>query len=156
MNTKFSYLYQDGPGHRYFADRIFAGPPDPELVDRLRRALEPTDVPGTYCFVAEQVGLPSVFPWVDESPGTEPVRFRPSEDSLWHHVNLGEGAGAKAGLLVTDEPPTDGRSLAQLVEAVERAKEEGWQPDESRGASAAGSSGGMGSVDEVRDPDASA
>lgn len=153
MNTKFSYLYEDGSGHRYFAERIFAGTPAPELVERLRRAMEPADGEGTYRFVAGQVGLPPVFPWVADVPGTEPARFRPAEDSLWHQVNLGEGESVDAGLLVSDDDPTDGRSFEQFVRSVERAAEEGWKPEEDPGA-AGGGAAPMGSVEEVRDTEA--
>ena len=153
MNTKFSYLYQDGSGHRYFAERIFAGPPTPELVERLRQAMERADDEGTYRFIAAQVGLPSVFPWVADIPGTEPVQFRPSEDPLWHEVNLGEGETVQAGLLLSDDEPTDGRSLEQFVRSVEQAKKEGWKPDDEHGAATDGNPGPMSSVEEVLDPD---
>ena len=155
MNTKFSYLYQDGSGHRYFAERIFAGTPAAELVDRLREAMEHAEEAGTFRFIAEQVGLPSVFPWVSDLPGTEPVQFRPSEDSLWHEVNLGEGETVGPGLLLSDDEPTDGRSLEQFVRSVERAKAEGWNADENREIAADGNAGPMSSVEEIREPDVS-
>lgn len=62
MNTKLTYLYTDGGGHRYFAERTFAGTPEDDLLDRLRDALESGGDEGTYRFIAEQVGLPSVSP----------------------------------------------------------------------------------------------
>lgn len=151
MNTRFSYLYEDGSGHRYFAERVFAGTPEPELLDRLRRAMEPGDGPGTYRFIAEQVGLPSMFPWVTDTPGTEPARFRPAQDPPWHEVNLGEGDHVDAGILVSDDEPTDGRSFEQFVRAVEQARAEGWHTDEVLGAEVDGKLGRMESVRETRD-----
>lgn len=151
MNTKFSYLYQDSRGRRFFAERIFAGTPRAELIDRLRRAMEPGEDPGTYRFIAEQVGLPSVFPWVLDQAGTQPAEFRPAEDSAWHQVNLGEGEEVPAGLLVSDDEPTDGRSLEQFVRSVERAREEGWRTDEISAAKIDGNLGPMSTVDETRE-----
>ncbi len=151
MNTKFSYLYQDGSGHRYFAERIFAGSPQAELIDRLRRAMEPGEDPGMYRFIAEQVGLPSVFPWVVDVPGTEPVQFRPSQDPPWHEVNLGEGEDVGPGLLVSDEEPTDGRSLEQFVRSVEQARQEGWNTEQILGIEMDASLGPMDEVRETRD-----
>ncbi len=151
MNTKFSYLYQDGSGHRYFAERIFAGTPTSELIERLRRSMQPGEGPGTYRFIAEQVGLPSVFPWVAEVPGTEPIQFRPSEDPPWHEVNLGQEENVGPGLLVSDEEPTDGRSLEQFVRSVERARKEGWNTEDILGTEIDANLGPMESIRETRD-----
>lgn len=151
MNTKFSYLYQDGNGHRYFAERVFAGTPTPELVGRLRQAMEPGEDPGMYRFIADQVGLPSVFPWVTDTPGTEPVQFRPSQDPVWHEVNLGHGKDVGPGVLVSDDEPTDGRALELFVRSVERARDEGWKPEEMLGVELEGKLGPMDDVRETRD-----
>ena len=150
MNTRFSYVYQDGTGHRYFGERVFAGGPESELITRLRCAMEQTENPGTYRFIAEQAGLPSLFPWVVDTPGTETVSFRPSTDSVWHEVNLGEGENVEAGIMVSDDDPTDGRSFEQFVRSVEQASADGWKPEEALRSVA--NTQPMESVDETRQP----
>lgn len=151
MNTKLSYLYTDGGGHRYFAERTFAGTPEEELLQRLKRAMQPAEDEGTYLFIAEQVGLPSVFPWTTDTPGTAQARFRPEHDPPWHEVNLGGRDHVDSGILVTDERPSDGRSLEQFVRAVEQASSEGWNTDLGDGDGDGGAVEGMDSVEEVRE-----
>ena len=114
-NTKFRYMYRDGANYKTCHEIVFAGQATPEQELRLRATLEDD------CnFIAAQVGLPELFPWMDSALGLE----ADEDDHDWHEF---------VGLLWTDEEPTEiyraqhGRlvgapsTIEELVVTFERA-----------------------------------
>jgi hypothetical protein len=125
-NTAFGYMYRDADNYKNSGRPVvFAGPPTPALEDRLRAALED----GEY-FIASQIGVPEVFlydpalQYDPDDPTTYPADLGAgpyainASDHCWHEFTE---------LRRTADPPTDPRTFAAFVAAVEAAAAEGWR-----------------------------
>ena len=112
MNTKFRYLYRDAGNNKSYESTVFKGAFAPSDVERLKRALE-----SSMYFVAEQVGVPAAYLFMH---GYE---FDQEIDHWYHEFD---------DLELTQEQATDGRTIEEFLEQVEREATKGWDaPDSS-------------------------
>jgi hypothetical protein len=97
-NTAFVYLYRDAHNYKRWGRVVFRGECEPAYEGRLRAACHHSE-----CFVAERVGVPTVFLFEEEG------ERRTAADHGWHEF---------WGVEATDEEPTDGagRSIREFVE----------------------------------------
>ena len=110
MNTNVIYFYRDGLNYKSRPiSVVFAGSPEPDLVARLKAALD------NDTFVAEQVDLPTCYLF------HESYDFDRTSDHGRHELSLVEST--------TAQPTDDGfRTFQQLVEEFEAAQKAGWAP----------------------------
>lgn len=109
-NIKFTYLYRDAANYKIWNDIVFANPfrvSVEEIESRLRRNFE-----GEELFVADQIRLPELFPYLSGSVN--------DNDHCYHEFESVE---------ITTERPNDvhGRSIRRFVEEVENKARSGWQ-----------------------------
>ena len=110
-NTKFSYLYRDAGNNKSHASVVFAGAFRPGDIERLRQVLDSA----TY-FIAEQVGVPVAYLF---EYGYE---FDDEVDHCYHEFD---------DLELTEEQPTDARTIEEFVTRVEREAASGWNVPDS-------------------------
>lgn len=117
MSTKVDYMYRDGGNFKFPGEVVVANPdglPAKQALKRLRAALQEGEF-----FIAEQLGLPRVFPWAQYDPCEE-------TDHPWHTLN-----DLQAGCFPITLP---GVTLKMLVERAEKAAKDGWLEYEAGGA----------------------
>ena len=123
MNTGIHYEYRDGSNYRFHGWFVAAGEMTDQLWARVRAACADGEV-----FIAHQVGIPEVFGYL---PGThvysaEHVEtgftYDEDNDHCWHRFHDDPGAWA-----LTNDAPTDERTVEGLVAAFEAAVRTGWQ-----------------------------
>jgi len=107
MNTTFSYLYRDAGNNKSRAAVIFKGAFKPEDAERLRRAFDSS----TY-FIAEQVGVPVAYLF------RRGYEFNEEIDHCYHEFD---------DIELTEEQPTDGRTIDRFVTDVQRQAARGWE-----------------------------
>ena len=109
MNTNLQYLYRDAANYKRHGAFTFVGAPTESLLERLRAALFDREF-----FVAEQVGLPSLAPWM---LGEEP--YDSSVDHALHEIVWPPSP--------TDQEPSEPTTTFEtFVQGVEQASREGW------------------------------
>jgi hypothetical protein len=132
QNISFTYLYRDGSNYKRFGKAVFANPDElstSSLDNRLKGLFDEGEN-----FIANQIGIPEVFLWGGENgpePETVPAlvadgKFNPGKDKYrvndddqwWHEYD---------GVENTDDDPTDSRTIAEFLNAVETAVREGWK-----------------------------
>jgi hypothetical protein len=122
MNTKLWYEYRDGANWRFPGAVVVEGEMTPDLWARLRAACEE----GEY-FFARQVGLAERFAYVagphiaDPSLQETGYPYDVDLDHCWHRIADDPGAWE-----LTDDQPTDGRTVEEVVLAFEQARHAGW------------------------------
>jgi hypothetical protein len=100
-NTKFSYMYRDGSNYKFDGQVIFSGPFTAEQQDRLTARLG-----GDLFFIAHEVGIPEVAPYATGEYDAN------CDDHCFHTGDP---------FVLTDEGPTDPRTVEAFVAAVEAA-----------------------------------
>jgi hypothetical protein len=125
MNTQITYEYRDGANYRFHNTVIFAGEMTPELWARIRATLD-EEVEGG--FIADQVGLPQVFGYLggkhidSEEHKDSGYEYDEENDHCWHRF-----ADDSEAWELTEQPPTDGRTVQELVGVFEGAALKGWK-----------------------------
>jgi hypothetical protein len=108
-NTVFHYLYRDAANYKSPGSVVFRGGFDAEMEKRIRGACHSGEH-----FVAEQVGLPLLFGFLDSNSSVDP-RY----DHGWHEFTSAD---------VTARLPNDreGRSFEEFICTVEEQAQQGW------------------------------
>jgi len=108
--TIINYQYRDGGNYQYGLDIAFRGEMTPEIEARLRSAFDAREY-----FIAEQIGLPTAFPYPEECD------YNPDIDHGWHEY-LGYA-------IVCDTPATmdTPMTIEEFVAVVEAARSAGWR-----------------------------
>lgn len=114
MNTQFDYMYRDGGNCKKHGSMVLSGQITPKLEKRFTDTLDHEFMIGQ--FIAAQVGVPEVFLWKGDWPAN-------TEDHEWHEAG---------DFTVTNDEPTDARSIEEFVNAFEAAAATGWDPSLSR------------------------
>jgi len=110
--TTINYQYRDSGNYKCCRDIAFKGEMTPEMEARLRSAFDA----GEY-FIAEQIGLPTAFPYPEECD------YDPDLDHSWHEY-LGYDVVCDTPASTTDTTPM---TIEEFVVAVETANAEGWK-----------------------------
>ena len=125
MNTIMHYLYRDAANNKNHGSVVVSGEFGPSDLAAITETLSDGEH-----FVAEQVGVDSVFLFNEEAdydpddPSTYPSDMGAGNyavcdaDHGWHEFG---------SLELTDRKPTDERSIQELVEAFRAAASAGWE-----------------------------
>lgn len=113
-NTEFSYLYRDGNNYKKSGSVVFAGTVPPEVIGEMVKSFEEEQF-----FVPGQIGIPPVFLY---SPFGE--YGRGESDHNFHEF---DGVTTVDGTVPATDPK--GRTMAEFVEQVLAASENGWRSD---------------------------
>lgn len=100
-NTKFPYMYRDASNYKFSGQVIFRGPFTKEQQDRLTSALG-----GDLFFIAHEVDIPEVAPYATGE-------YDANMDDHCFHTGY--------PFQLTDDEPTDSRTVEEFVAAVEAA-----------------------------------
>lgn len=103
--TAFSYMYRDASNYKQYATVVFAGRPDPRLVERAQANLEDGDK-----FLAEQIGLDNL---------RERWGSHYDDDHAWHEI--GDDT-LSAALEESRRRPTDPRTIDEFLAALADAR----------------------------------
>lgn len=135
-NIELVYMYRDGGNYKNYGSVVFSNDSLLSLAGLEIEICNHLDM-GEF-FIADQVGIPEVFSWDPEAdydpddPETYPDTFGPGGyviqdiDHCWHEF---------IGLSVTDNKPTDERSISEFIADLEREARKGWNlflPDDRR------------------------
>lgn len=112
MSTLLTYMYRDAHNYKRHGEVVVSNP-DGLCVSQARKRIQASLDEGQY-FIAEQLGLPVVFPWKDAKA---PADFNIEYDHPWHEFVALEACKLPATVDVT---------LRQVVARAERAKRRGW------------------------------
>lgn len=128
MNTRIHYEYRDAGNNRFGGEIVVPGTMTNALWLRLKKAQDPA----AEGFIAHQVGIPEVFGYlpgdhVADQTLADGYPYDEETDHCWHRLSDGDDAWA----LVTD-PPTDDRTVDQVVRAFEEARKTGWKSFDPR------------------------
>lgn len=109
-NVEFEYLYRDASNYKFWNSIIFANPSATRFEKAEARIIQALD--GREFFIADQVSVPEVFPFING---------RLTEDDHCFHTF--------ASLSSTTEAPNDtlGRSITEFVEEIEEAARHSWR-----------------------------
>lgn len=134
MNTAVNFVYRDAENNKYYGGHVFAGEVTLEQAERIQKTL----YDGVF-FIAEQVGIEPVYPWLcGESSGyyhdiDHPYMTlhifpfgeeRPKTEEEFR--SLVESGSSDLRFTAIAEP-TDGRTIEEFVQSMERAHAEGWK-----------------------------
>lgn len=114
MSSVFAYLYRDAGNFKAWNYLLLHGTATPENEATLRGLLIDDE-----WFVAEQVGLPTLFHELYAYSGGMPT----AEDHPWHEFSALRPLSSTDHI---DGPPHC--SVAELIEAFRRAHAAGWKP----------------------------
>jgi hypothetical protein len=115
LNTEISYQYRDAGNYKRGGQVVLNGtfPAGAAML----KALIHNKVEGGEFFIASQVGLPEVFPWLDPKAPPEIKAVTP-DDHCWHELTDIEEVSKAA---------TDTRTPSEFLDAVELASRIGWE-----------------------------
>lgn len=99
MNTKVSIDYSDANNFKGFREVVFAGEFDPKRVKRV--------VGKERQFIPEEVGIDRIY--IESASG-----LPTSDDLVFHELS-------ENGFELTDEEPTDTRTIDEFLDAIEKA-----------------------------------
>lgn len=108
-NTRVEYLYRDAANDRSFGEVVFRGSATEAQLRRLRAALISSDL-----LIAEQVGLPSLAPWMRGE-----AAYDHDVDHAFHELVWPPSA-------TTRQPVAPATSFRAFLRRVERRAEDNW------------------------------
>lgn len=111
MNTKITYYYQDWGGTKTERSLVLKGF-NSEFVMKIKNSLKNGEF-----FIANQVGFPELFFWLNTESKEPFYPFNPCEDHPWHQIG---------NIEKTQEEINHENSLEEILQIFTQAEENRW------------------------------